>query len=77
MKTLVVGHHDYLGTGTLLVIDDRVFCIDTGCCRGRALTGLLLPDFQLYSVPARANHWERPHAQYACCTPPAAGTDGA
>jgi hypothetical protein len=41
-----------------LIWKDRVFGIDTGCCHGRALTGLLLPDFRVVSVPSRANHWQ-------------------
>jgi len=54
---LVAGHHDYSRAGRPLVIRDRVFLIDTGCCYGRALTGLLLPDFRLLSVPSRRNYW--------------------
>lgn len=56
-KPLIVGHRDYGGEGRPLVFRDRVFGIDTGCCYGRRLTGLLLPEFRLLSVPARADHW--------------------
>jgi serine/threonine protein phosphatase 1 len=56
-KPVVAGHHDYSQTGTPLVIRDRVFLIDTGCCYGKYLTGLILPDFQLVSVKSRANYW--------------------
>lgn len=56
-KPVVAGHHDYSKTGTPLVINDRVFLIDTGCCFGRQLTGLVLPDFKLVSVKSRANYW--------------------
>lgn len=56
-KPLVVGHRDYLGTGEPLIVRDRVYCVDTGCCRGGALTGLLLPRRVLVSVRSRANHW--------------------
>lgn len=56
-KPLVAGHHDYSRAGRPLVINDRVFLIDTGCCYGQALTGLVLPDFRLLSVQARRNYW--------------------
>jgi serine/threonine protein phosphatase 1 len=54
---LVAGHHDYSRAGQPLVIRDKVFLIDTGCCYGRALTGLLLPGFRFLSVPSRRNYW--------------------
>ncbi len=56
-KPVVAGHHDYAKTGTPLIIKDRVFLIDTGCCFGKQLTGLVLPDFKLVSVKSRANYW--------------------
>ncbi len=56
-KPVIAGHHDYSKTGTPLVINDRVFLIDTGCCFGKRLTGLMLPDFRLVSVKSRANYW--------------------
>lgn len=40
-----------------LVLRDRVFGLDTGACHGMRLTGLLLPQMRLVSVPARADHW--------------------
>jgi serine/threonine protein phosphatase 1 len=58
-KPLIVGHIDYRGDGEPLVWRDRVFAIDTGCCHGRRLTGLLLPAFRFVSVPARADYWEQ------------------
>lgn len=57
-KPLIVGHKDYLKTGKPLIYKDRVFCIDTDCCRGGSLTGLLLPGFKVISVPARKNYWD-------------------
>lgn len=51
---IVFGHHVF---DRPLVVDDRVFGIDTGCVFGRRLTGLLLPERRLVSVPARADHW--------------------
>ncbi len=64
-KPLVVGHRDYLETGQPLIYRDRVYGLDTGCCRGRALTGLLLPDFQIISVPARGDYWTALQTHYA------------
>lgn len=42
-----------------LVVRDRVFGIDTGACHGGRLTGLLVPQMRLVSVPAREDHWKR------------------
>lgn len=42
-----------------LVIEDRVFGLDTGACHGGRLTGLLLPERRLVSVPAREDHWAK------------------
>lgn len=63
-KPLIVGHHDYRRDGQPLVYQDRVYGLDTGCCTGGRLTGLLLPDFRFLSVPSRANYWEQVRAQY-------------
>ncbi|MEQ1505856.1 MAG: metallophosphoesterase family protein [Myxococcota bacterium] len=54
-KPVVFGHH-VVGAEPL-VRDGRVFGIDTGACHGMALTALILPSFELVSVPARADHW--------------------
>lgn len=56
-KPAVAGHRDYSKEGRPTVYGDRVFLIDTGCCYGRYLTGLLLPDFRLISVKSRRNYW--------------------
>lgn len=63
-KPVIVGHHDYLGTGQPLVYNDLVYGLDTNCCRGGALTGLVLPEFRLVSVPSRANHWQEMRERY-------------
>jgi Calcineurin-like phosphoesterase len=63
-KPLIVGHHDYSKCGEPLIHQNRVYCIDTGCCYGRALTGLMLPEFQLLSVPARKNYWAQVRQKY-------------
>jgi serine/threonine protein phosphatase 1 len=53
-KPLAVGHRQY----PFLHYQRKVYALDTRCVYGGTLTGLLLPDFVLYSVPARANYWE-------------------
>jgi serine/threonine protein phosphatase 1 len=40
-----------------LVLDDRIFGLDTGACHGMALTGVRLPERRIFSVPAFADHW--------------------
>ena len=64
-KPLVVGHRRYHDAGEPLVIDGRVYAIDTGCCRGQKLTGLRLPDFQIVQVPARQHHYRAVKREYA------------
>jgi serine/threonine protein phosphatase 1 len=59
-KPLVVGHRNYLGLARPLLYppeSPRVYALDTSCVYGGALTGLLLPDFRILSVPSRANYW--------------------
>jgi serine/threonine protein phosphatase 1 len=68
-RPIVVGYHDYLGSGEPFVYRDRVFGVDTACYSGGRLTGLLLPEFRFFSVPARANHWEAVRAAYAAANP--------
>jgi serine/threonine protein phosphatase 1 len=41
-----------------------VFGIDTGACHGHRLTGLLVPERRLVSVPAREDHWARVRAAW-------------
>lgn len=52
-KPIVYGHHSYASG----VRRDLTYGIDTGCVYGQELTGLLLPEMRLVSVPARGNHW--------------------
>ena len=54
---IVFGHH-VVGPEPLIV-RDRIYGIDTGACHGLRLTGLILPDRVLVSVPAREDHWAR------------------
>ncbi|MEZ4398534.1 MAG: metallophosphoesterase [Kofleriaceae bacterium] len=42
-----------------LVIDGRIFGLDTGACHGMALTGLRLPERRLFTVPAAEDYWSR------------------
>lgn len=57
-KPVIVGHLDYLATGEPLVYRDLIYGLDTGCCRGKRLTGLLLPEFRIVSVPSRMDYWQ-------------------
>jgi serine/threonine protein phosphatase 1 len=52
---VVFGHHV---TGhEPLVREGKIYGIDTGACHGKRLTALSVPDFTLYSVPSRGDHW--------------------
>lgn len=64
-KPLVVGHRDYSGEMEPVVYQERVYMIDSRCVFGGSLTGLLLPDFKLISVPSRDNHWVSLQQKYA------------
>ncbi|MFT5680698.1 MAG: serine/threonine protein phosphatase 1 [Myxococcota bacterium] len=55
-KPLIVGHLLY-DEDRPVVRPGRFYGLDTGCCHGMRLTGLLLPEFKIISVPARSNHW--------------------
>lgn len=52
---IVFGHRVFVDGP--LVVRDRVYGLDTGVCHGHALTGLILPERRIVSVPARADHW--------------------
>lgn len=64
-KPLIVGHRDYSGRMKPFVYQDRVYMLDSRCVYGGELTGLLLPDFKLISVPSRGDHWSALQRQYA------------
>jgi serine/threonine protein phosphatase 1 len=56
-KPVIFGHHV---TGDHpLVIDQRVFGIDTGACHGGRLTALILPSFEIIQVQASQDYWQR------------------
>jgi serine/threonine protein phosphatase 1 len=70
-RPLVVGHLQYGDVRHSPFVwrsrsagEPRVFCIDTGCVIGGRLTGLVLPDFTLVSVPSRGSHWSRTKAAH-------------
>jgi len=65
-KPLIMGHRDYSdGKMQVLNYKDRVWGIDTRCVYGGSLTGLMLPGFELISVPSRGDHWDRLQREYA------------
>jgi hypothetical protein len=50
---VVVGHVQY----PRIRLAHNVWAIDTGCCDGGSLTGLLLPEERLIQVPAAQRYW--------------------
>ena len=64
-KPLIMGHRDYTEKMQVLNYKDRVWGIDTRCVYGGSLTGLLLPEFKLISVPSRGDHWADLQRQYS------------
>jgi serine/threonine protein phosphatase 1 len=61
---LIAAHHDYSGTGQVKVVNEHVVLIDTGCCYGKALSAVLLPDFSILQVKSRRNYWGVIKQQY-------------
>jgi serine/threonine protein phosphatase 1 len=64
-KPLIVGHRDYSNQMQALVYKERVYMLDSRCVYGGALTGLLLPEFRLISVPSRDDYWTSLRRGYA------------
>jgi serine/threonine protein phosphatase 1 len=68
-KPMIVGHHDYLNQGgPPLIHNDLVYGLDTAVAHGGRLTAMILPEFRIVSVPARADHWAEQRRQYAVLT---------
>jgi serine/threonine protein phosphatase 1 len=63
-RPLIVGHRDWSGTMHPFIHKDRVYGIDTRCVYGGSLTGIILPDFQFVSVPAKHDHFARFRKRY-------------
>lgn len=52
-KPVIYGHHAWAAGERR----GLTYGIDTGCVFGGQLTGILLPEFRLVSVPSRGRHW--------------------
>jgi len=63
-KPVIVGHHDHLRNGQPFNYQDRIYCLDTSCVIGGTLTGLLLPEFKIVSVPSRRDYWRETRQKY-------------
>jgi hypothetical protein len=63
-KPVIVGHQDYSRKGQPFIYHDQIYGLDTSCVTGGQLTGMILPDFQLVSVPSRGNLWQRVQNAY-------------
>jgi serine/threonine protein phosphatase 1 len=68
-KPVIVGHHNYNGSDVPFVYRDLIYGLDTSVYAGKTLTGLLLPQFRLVSVPAKANHWRNVLREYRSVLP--------
>ena len=55
-KPVIFGHH-VVGDEPL-IIDDRVYGIDTGACHGGRLTALILPGFEIVQVQSPQDYWQ-------------------
>ncbi len=55
VKPVIVGHHR-VGDQPL-IINQKVYGIDTGVCHGSRLTGLILPNFEIVQVQAPKDYW--------------------
>ncbi|WP_157437261.1 hypothetical protein [Actinoplanes subtropicus] len=63
-KPVAVGHH-VVGPAPM-ILDGRVFGLDTDACHGGRLTALSVPDFTIHSVAARSG---RINLDRQCSTP--------
>lgn len=69
-RPVIVGHMNYTDSDQPFIYQDRIFGLDTSCVMGKALTGLLLPSFQILSVPSRGNLWEHVRKTYSIARKP-------
>ena len=63
-RPVIVGHLNYNDSDQPFIYQDKVFGLDTSCVMGKALTGLILPSFQILSVPSRGNLWQEVRKTY-------------
>ena len=57
-KPVIFGHLSISGD---VQRHENLFPLDTGCCNGGLLTGITLPDFQVYHVPGWKNKYLLQH----------------
>ena len=69
-RPVIVGHLNYTNSNQPFIYQDKVFGLDTSCVMGKGLTGVLLPSFQIISVPSRGNLWERVRREYRMAKKP-------
>ncbi len=69
-KPVIVGHNNYTDSDQPFIYREKVFGLDTDCVHGKRLTGLLLPSFQVISVPSRGNLWGQVRRTYQRPQPP-------
>lgn len=58
-KPVIVGHRDYSDAQQPFIYNEKVYAIDSRCVYGGSLSGILLPEFEIISVPARRDHWSK------------------
>lgn len=56
-KPIVYGHH--IVGDKAENINNKIYGLDTGCCHGKSLSGLVLPEFSFVSVKSKLNYWKK------------------
>lgn len=54
-KPVVFGHH--VVGDEVKIFGDRVYGLDTGACHGGRLSALIVPGFEVVSVPVEVDYW--------------------